>query len=211
MAHSFRSVTQNPFVVNLVSGKMFTYSGDHSTFVFNHLYDRKVVEGDSSVTVLPQLKVIREPKKPTTPPPLKSHMGDSVSPSATYVNPTPVDVLPTVFNSKNTEVTRPAPFTRVRKWNHRGIKSVVTVAYPRKKIHTEKPSQDYLEAMLHRPNYTASEPQESHAFRSMAKEHILNMTSRGACSSDFCKAYRGTQEVEFDSSTDCRNEFLDRH
>ena len=149
MAHSFRSVTQNPFVVNLVSGKMVTDTGDHSTDGFNHLYDRKVVEGDSSVTVLPQLKVIREPKEPTTPPPLK--------------------------------------------------------------IHTEKPSQDYLEAMLHRPNYTASEPQESHAFRSMAKEHILNMTSRGACSSDFCKAYRGTQEVEFDSSTDCRNEFLDRH
>ena len=208
MAHSIRGVTQHPFIVNLVSGKKVINIGDHAVDGFSHLYDRKVVEGDSSVTVLPQLKVIREPKKPTDPPPLKSHTDISASTSAIYVNPASVDVLPTFFNPKNTEGTRPTPFSRVRKWNHRGVKSVVAVDYSRKRKHTEKPSADYLEAMLHRPNYTAFEPHNSREFRSMAKEHILNMSNRGVCSPEFCKAYQGTQEVEFDSSTDCGNEFL---
>jgi hypothetical protein len=208
MAHSIRGVTQHPFIVNLVSGKKVIDIGEHPVDGFSHLYDRKVVEGDSSVTVLPQLKVIREPKKPTAPLPLKSHTDISASTSAIYVNPASEDVLPTILNPKNTEGTRPTPFSRVRKPNHRGVKSVVTVGYSKKRKHTEKPSSDYLEAMLHRPNYTAFESHNPRAFRSTAKEHILNMSNRGVCSPDFCKAYQGTQEVEFDSSTDCGNESL---
>ena len=207
MAQSLRSVIQKPFVVNLATGKMVQDIGSQSLDGFGFHYDRKDVEGDPAVTVLPQLKVIREPKKPTTP--LTNSVGNSPSPSVSHVNQVPRDTQPNSIYSKNTEGTRSTSFTRGRRRNRRDSRAKGTISFVKKKKQVERSSPDYIEAMLHRPNYTYMEPQNSPAFRNMARERILNMANRGVCSSDFCKAYRGTREVEFDTSTDCRNVSVD--
>ena len=217
MALTIRNNLQNPFTVYLYSGKIVTNT--KSDIVAKPVdrtpsYNRKIVEGDSCITVLPQLKIIREPRKSTSSTtqlplkndvsyPIKSVVSGSAGSGNALSNPT--------SGFENTEVkvkTRTASRSRLGRRHIRKDRASETTTTPRRHKQTNMQSADYIEAMLHRPNYTAHERLGSPAFRTMAKEHILNMNNRGVCSPEFCKAYRGTQEVEFDSSTDCKDKCI---
>lgn len=193
-------------------------------------YTRKVVKEDTSYTVLPGLRFIRGPAREATRGPevgskmdvqsgvksmvdssAGSNVGSNVEISKeankeanmeSNVKPIVKTIVKPIVESIEEPVTSAKPQSSLPATRRQPLRSTRSRRASRRE---SKRSDRYVKPppSVKRPNVTMHEKYGTEAFRKEANRHILDMQSRGVCSSENCRAFVGSQRVDFDNSTDC--------